>query len=147
MTYDVDRSRIILFGGECEPSNPGVEEPELLHDTWEAPGAVAGPIAMNMTVNPDAIKIGSPGVQGVAVEFDIPSQTVETPHQLYFSPEPGNVRPLKVSTIPPGTTHVSQFVDRADLKVLANLFGLTPPVTVAIVTSLGNASVPLNLLP
>jgi Galactose oxidase, central domain len=150
--YDSVRQRIVLFGGELEPSNPQQQQPDYLGDTWEAPrpadgpGGPAGPTAKNLTVQPPLVSLSSG--QPVNVEFDFDSRKVAIPYDLFMS-DGNQAIGFDSSVIAAGTTHEKKLVTSSRIKIGVDFLGLhppdNPPVAVRIATSFGDAQAILRI--
>jgi hypothetical protein len=138
ITYDSYRTRIVMFGGEADPDNPQV----YFGDTWEAS---AGPFAENLIADRGAILVSQVVDGELTIEFDILSRGVETKYSMFIELR-GKRSLIESSTIPPSVTHAKSQVPFLLFGRAARQLGIVNfPTTVAIVTDLGDASVPLIL--
>lgn len=109
ITYDSDRTRILLFGGEADPNDPH----DYFGDTWETP---AGPIAENLIVQPNTVNLLLTGV-ATTYEFDIPRRGLETSYAVFLESR-GKRALLESSTTATSVAHVSRRCLRSVISLL-----------------------------
>ena len=151
MTYDTERKRIVLFGGEVETTTGGMPVVQRLGDTWEAPASsvAESPVATNVTVAPNPFSF-SAGI-GLIVEFEIPRQNETAHYGIYLGPQQSTPQPptdviLLVSSIPAGVTRANALVDPARLAYVAQYLNVPLPGTAWVHTTLGDAAAQLMLM-
>ena len=147
MTYDTDRARVVLFGGQHIASGQAGGYARD-GDTWEAP-AIPGPVPSGP--GPDNLMV-SPGIvslsQGPApvIEFDTASSNATRHFLIYLINAAGQRVPIDDGVIVPGQTHAAHQVPKNSLAMGMNQLGLLAPVDAAFSTDLGTNFVVFHIV-